>query len=72
MKNSVSAVEPREDRAYAEHVNPRWAALLDILQMNVSYVLVGLPGGSRKCPCALPARAGFSMPALMARRATIR
>ncbi|MBV8453320.1 MAG: aspartate aminotransferase family protein [Deltaproteobacteria bacterium] len=38
MKSSVSAVEAREEqRAYAEHVNPRWAALLDILQMNVSY-----------------------------------
>ncbi|MBV8358587.1 MAG: aspartate aminotransferase family protein, partial [Deltaproteobacteria bacterium] len=38
MKSSVSAAEAREEqRAYAEHVNPRWAALLDVLQMNVSY-----------------------------------
>src|SRR5215472_2019368 len=38
MKSSVSAVEVREEqRAYAEHVNPRWAALLDILQMNANY-----------------------------------
>ena len=37
MKNSVHAAAREEQRAYAEHVNPRWAALLEVLQMNVSY-----------------------------------
>jgi ornithine--oxo-acid transaminase len=26
------------DRLYAEHVNPQWARLLDVLQMNVPYI----------------------------------
>ena len=38
MKNFVREAETRKEQAaYAEHVNPRWAALLEILQMNVSY-----------------------------------
>ena len=28
---------PSLDRVYAEHVNPHWVRLLDLLQMNVSY-----------------------------------
>ena len=26
------------DRLYAEHVNPQWVLLLDVLQMNVPYL----------------------------------
>jgi ornithine--oxo-acid transaminase len=38
MKSSVNAVHPREDRSsYEEHVNPQWARLLEVLQMNVNY-----------------------------------
>lgn len=33
MKNSVVA----ENRAYAEHVNPQWARLLNLLEMDVEY-----------------------------------
>jgi ornithine--oxo-acid transaminase len=35
---SVAAVAvPSLDRLYAEHVNPQWVRLLNLLQMNVSY-----------------------------------
>jgi len=33
---SVTTI-PSLDRLYAEHVNPQWVRLLDLLQMNVSY-----------------------------------
>lgn len=38
MKNSACAAHGREERSsYEQHVNPQWARLLEILQMNVSY-----------------------------------
>jgi ornithine--oxo-acid transaminase len=38
MKSSVSAAHTREEySAYEKHVNPQWARLLEVLQMNVSY-----------------------------------
>ena len=34
---SSTAAIPALDRLYADHVNPQWVKLLDLLQMNVSY-----------------------------------
>jgi len=34
---SFTATIPSLDRLYAEHVNPQWVRLLDLLQMNVPY-----------------------------------
>ena len=35
MPNAATAVSADSD--YANHVNPRWTALLNLLQMNVKY-----------------------------------
>jgi ornithine--oxo-acid transaminase len=38
MKVSLNVVHAQEERSsYEKHVNPQWARLLDVLQMNVSY-----------------------------------
>jgi hypothetical protein len=38
MKNSAGTVHAGEERSsYEKHVNPQWARLLEVLQMNVSY-----------------------------------
>jgi hypothetical protein len=38
MKSSIGVVHASEDRSlYEQHVNPQWARLLEVLQMNVTF-----------------------------------
>ena len=34
---SIESIAPKATEAYADHVNPQWVKLLDLLQMNVTY-----------------------------------